>query len=136
LALLVLALAAGASLRTSAEQSVALCVTPHPMVHHIVLPGLCRAVGGISSSYVVTNPTEGPAVTLHAYCTNEHNLVLEQPDPAPIEPYDLRVYHLAKMTDLPPGYRGYVVVQSDRAITGTVLPPPFTVFLPAVMRTG
>jgi hypothetical protein len=135
LALLALALVTGSPPQTSAEQTAPLCMTPHPMAHTIVLSHLCRGVGGISSRYVITNPTEGYATTLHSFCTNEHDLVTEQPDGVPIEPYDSRLYHLAKMTDLPSGYKGYAVVQSDWAITGAVLPPPFTVFLPIVIRS-
>jgi hypothetical protein len=134
LALLVLALAVGASPRMSAEQPMTLCVTPNDMVHYIVLPGLRKSAASISSRYVITNPADGPAMVLHAFCTGGHDFVTEQIDRAPIEPDDSRIYWLALIEDLPSGYQGYAVVQSDQAITGTVLPPPLTVFLPAVMR--
>jgi hypothetical protein len=119
----------------SAQAPAQLCVTPNPMVHYIVVPNLAKGISGISSRYVITNLGSGHATVLHSFCTNEHDLATEKADPAPIDANDSRTYNLAQITDVPWGYRGYAVVQSDWPLTGTVLPPLRNVFLPLVPRT-
>jgi hypothetical protein len=102
------------------------------MVWYIVLYGLQKDVGGISSRYVITNLGTGVASTYHAFCTNDHSVAADMIDY--IKESDSEVYGLIGIADVLSGYEGYAVVQADWPITGTVLDPVPPTFLPVVLR--
>lgn len=73
-------------------------------------------------------------VILGEISTWEHDVVAEVSG-GEVLGHDSRVYELAKIESVPPGYQGYVVVASDLPITGTALPPLHNAFLLLVLRS-